>query len=75
LRELADADEVGADLEGVLDHELAEIQRATENGTPARNLVVAFRRTIEAHRGKGLTDSAADTLDDLAQRLIARVPA
>jgi hyaluronate lyase len=72
LRALTDAGEVSGQVFVALDHQLAAIQRA-KRGPAARKLVRAFRRSIEARRGHGLTDTAATTLDDLAQRLLARV--
>ncbi|REF34680.1 polysaccharide lyase 8 family protein [Thermasporomyces composti] len=56
-----------------LDRQLTAVEEATTRGRPARPLVRAFRRTVVAH--PGVSESAVRTLDDLAQRLFARVPA
>lgn len=75
LAELHDGGHVATGAYVSLDRQLAAIGRAVQRGRSARSLVEAFRRTVAAHRRAGLSESAADTMDDLGQRLVARVPA
>ncbi len=59
----------------VLDRRLERIDEVAGQGRPARHLLATFRRTMLAFRADSVTEPAADTLDDLAQRLTAHVPA
>ncbi|MEQ7004777.1 polysaccharide lyase 8 family protein [Actinopolymorpha sp. B17G11] len=69
LRDRGEAEGAYASLEG----QLTTIEAAVEDGKPSRELVDAFRRTVAGHRGDGINESATGILDDLAQRLIARL--
>ncbi|MEQ7004813.1 hypothetical protein ABN028_01315 [Actinopolymorpha sp. B17G11] len=69
MRDRGEAEGAYASLEG----QLTTIEAAVEDGKPSRELVDAFRRTVAGHRGDGINESATGILDDLAQRLIARL--